>query len=308
MFKNTLSFIVLALLIVTSISNCTTKGNSEANNFNPDKQAFNRKCGPGKRKDFLSYHLKLDNKQKEIFNTTKQALLKEAKPHFDIIRETKAKLITASTGDTANLDDAKSLITIIGKEKIKLKQIKMKFHQQLRDSLNAEQKVKFDMMPRHPFKKRFSRRPHHKSFNGHGPRFNNGFHPAKFDVPGMPPRGKGPHFLKREERLAQILELTEVQKKQFKQERLALIKKKLPIKNKIRENKEELRTLSTQDQVDLSKINSLIEEIGNNKIMLMQTKAEHVNKLRSLLTEEQKIIFDIHTSKKLSKRKRFRKR
>lgn len=315
MFKNTFTFFLAVILAVTGLTFCG-KGNPN-DRPKPEKNAFNKGCHRGKMGG--PGNLKLDEKQREAFKNNREAQFKEVKPLLDSIRELQAKLITSSTGDTADLDKAKAIIAQIGSEKIKLKKLEMKNHQELRSLLNPEQKMKFDMMP--PFRGHHAKgRRHHGPKHGkrdHGPirghdgkKFgrNENFKPAHFKVPDRHQIAKGPHFEKREDRFAEMLGLSDAQKQSFKKAKLALMKTELPVKNIIREKKEELRTLSTQDNVDLTKVNALIDEIENSKIKLMQAKAEHYYNLRSTLSDEQKLKFDLHTSRILSKRKPFKRR
>ncbi len=113
---------------------------------------------------------------------------------------------------------------------------------------------------------------------------------------GQPPemgRGKGEEMYSRGHR-AMIPDLTEAQKEKMKALRIEHMKIVQQLRNQLGEKEARLRTLSTSDKVDMSEINRVIEEMGAMRTQLMKSMAQHRQKIRELLTDEQRVIFDAH--------------
>lgn len=102
----------------------------------------------------------------------------------------------------------------------------------------------------------------------------------------------------RGERMAELLDLTDQQKEQFKALRLDHQKAMLPMKNELNELNAKLKTLSTAENADMKAINSQIDKIGSLKTKMMKSKAAHKQEMRKILTEEQRIMFDSHKGRK----------
>jgi len=95
-----------------------------------------------------------------------------------------------------------------------------------------------------------------------------------------------------------IPNLTEQQQSQIKTLRIAHMKKMQQLKNQVDVKKAELKVLQTADKVDMNAINKKIDEKAALKIQLEKEKASFRQKVRSLLTDEQRIIFDARMQKK----------
>ena len=87
-------------------------------------------------------------------------------------------------------------------------------------------------------------------------------------------------------------DLSEEQKEQIKGLRTTTKKDMLDNRNQVGELKAKLRTLQTADKPDMNKINSTIEKISVIKTDMAKKKAAHHQDIRSILTEEQRVIFD----------------
>jgi Spy/CpxP family protein refolding chaperone len=94
-----------------------------------------------------------------------------------------------------------------------------------------------------------------------------------------------------------IPNLTEEQKAKIKEFRLAHFKEAKTFRNELGELKAKQRTLTTADKADLKAINANIDEITKVLGQLMKSKAQLNQQIRSLLTDEQRIFFDIHGMK-----------
>ena len=91
-----------------------------------------------------------------------------------------------------------------------------------------------------------------------------------------------------------IPNLTDDQKKKIKELRVPLSKEVLPLTNQLAEKKAHLKTLQTAEKADLSAINSTIDDIGQLQSQIMKKHAAHTQAVRKLLTDEQRIAFDMH--------------
>jgi Spy/CpxP family protein refolding chaperone len=90
-----------------------------------------------------------------------------------------------------------------------------------------------------------------------------------------------------------ISDLTPQQYAEIKE--LILNKNKILIQteNELNEKKALLKTLETSDNPNMKSIDKLIEEIGSLIVTQMRANAECTQKIRSLLTEEQRVEFDM---------------
>src|SRR3989304_6397319 len=86
--------------------------------------------------------------------------------------------------------------------------------------------------------------------------------------------------------------LTDEQKEQIDQLRVSHLKKVKDLKNELNEKMARQRTLMTADKANLDEINMNIDAITTVKNKLMKEKAAHRQAVRSLLSEEQRILFD----------------
>jgi hypothetical protein len=86
--------------------------------------------------------------------------------------------------------------------------------------------------------------------------------------------------------------LTEEQRNQLKEIHLATLKEVQPLKDELKVNNARLNILLKQDNPDMKEINNLVEANADIQARVMMLSIEGRVKTRSLLTEEQKILFD----------------
>jgi Spy/CpxP family protein refolding chaperone len=108
----------------------------------------------------------------------------------------------------------------------------------------------------------------------------------------------------RKERMHEMLDLSEEQKEQIKKLRLEHQKAMLPIKNLFGEQKAKMQTLRTAEKVDLKAIDKLVDDMTGLRAKQMKMQVRHEQEVRSLLTEEQRIMFDTHKNKRKHKPQR----
>lgn len=99
------------------------------------------------------------------------------------------------------------------------------------------------------------------------------------------------------ERLAIILDLTDEQKTKFEALRFDHQKKMLPLTNDLGEKQAKMKTLQTADKVDMTAINKLIDEMSVTKAKMEKNKAAMHQDMRKVLTEEQRVKFDMHAKR-----------
>ncbi len=97
-------------------------------------------------------------------------------------------------------------------------------------------------------------------------------------------RGGGPEI--------RIPNLTDDQKTQINEIRTSGQKAALPVKNQLREKRAKLITLTTADKYDSKAVNSVVDDISKLEKTMMLFQIEHKQQIRSILTAEQRLVFD----------------
>lgn len=90
----------------------------------------------------------------------------------------------------------------------------------------------------------------------------------------------------------QIPNLTDEQKEQIKNILLAGRQQMLPLRNEMGEKVARLRTLRTTDPVDMDAVDAIVEELGDVRVEMMKQRLASEQKIRELLTDEQRLFFD----------------
>lgn len=88
------------------------------------------------------------------------------------------------------------------------------------------------------------------------------------------------------------LNLSEEQREQMHAIKLNTQKEILPLENELGEIEARMKTLSTQEEVDLKEINKLIDDKTSAMGKMMKIRAASHQEVRALLTEEQRVQFD----------------
>ncbi len=86
--------------------------------------------------------------------------------------------------------------------------------------------------------------------------------------------------------------LTDKQKAAIKKLHVAQMQSTQAIRNQIMEKKAHLHTLQTADKPNMRAINAAIDEISALKTKIAKKRAETHQKIRALLTPEQRVMFD----------------
>jgi len=88
------------------------------------------------------------------------------------------------------------------------------------------------------------------------------------------------------------------QKTQIQKLRVTHLKDIQAINNLIGENRAHFKTLMTADNADMNAINKNIDEFGGLRSQLLKKQAAHIQDVRKLLSEEQRLKFDLKLSQK----------
>ena len=89
-----------------------------------------------------------------------------------------------------------------------------------------------------------------------------------------------------------MLDLSDEQKGKMEAIYIQHQKSQIQVRNQIREKEAQLRTQMTQDNIDQARIFILIDEIGKLRTESMKSRTEAHIKIRALLSDKQKILFD----------------
>jgi Spy/CpxP family protein refolding chaperone len=100
----------------------------------------------------------------------------------------------------------------------------------------------------------------------------------------------------------QFLDLSEEQKDQIKEIHLAHIKDVQPLKDEVKINRAKVNALLKNDKPDMKEIVSLVQADGKLLTQIQIKNIEEKIQVRSLLTDEQKIIYDAHSDKMSERR------
>jgi len=96
----------------------------------------------------------------------------------------------------------------------------------------------------------------------------------------MPPEGK----------------LSDQQREELKKIRTEQLKERTKTRNLLNEKRAKLETLQTADKPDMKEINKVIDEIAAIQAQQMKAQAAARQKIRSLLTEEQRAYYDARSA------------
>ena len=88
--------------------------------------------------------------------------------------------------------------------------------------------------------------------------------------------------------------LDDKQREEIGKIRTEQVKERTQTRNLLKEKRAKLEVLQTADKPDMKEINKVIEEIASIRAQEMKAMAANRQKIRGLLTEEQRVYFDAH--------------
>jgi len=92
--------------------------------------------------------------------------------------------------------------------------------------------------------------------------------------------------------------LNDKQREEIKKIRMEQLKESTKTRNLLREKRAKLEVMQTADKADMKEINKLIDEIAAIQAQELKAKAASRQKIRSLLTDEQRTFFDAQSGKR----------
>ena len=98
-----------------------------------------------------------------------------------------------------------------------------------------------------------------------------------------------------------IPDLSDDQKEKIQDLRTAHMKEVMPLKNKLNEKRAHLKTISTGDNADINKIYAAIDEMSKIRTDIQKKGAKHRQDIRKVLTEDQRVFFDMRAGPKHKK-------
>ncbi|MEI6139275.1 MAG: Spy/CpxP family protein refolding chaperone [Mariniphaga sp.] len=93
------------------------------------------------------------------------------------------------------------------------------------------------------------------------------------------------------------LGLTDVQKEAFKKSMMAVQKQIQPLKGELGEAEAHQKTLMTAEKPDMGAIDKNIEKIASIRVQIAKIMVKHQMEMRSQLTDEQRLKFDLMKGK-----------
>ncbi len=93
-------------------------------------------------------------------------------------------------------------------------------------------------------------------------------------------------------------ELDDKQREEIRKIRTGQMKERTQTHNLLKEKRAKLEVLQTADKVDQKEINKTIDEIASIQAQRMKAEAANRQKVRSMLSEEQRILFDARSGER----------
>ncbi len=102
-----------------------------------------------------------------------------------------------------------------------------------------------------------------------------------------------------------MIGFTPEQEEQLKPLKLAQMKAMTQYRNKLGEYQARLKTITSVDDVKLKDVDKLLDEMGKVKLEMAKNQMSHKQDIRAMLTDEQKVMFDMHLSNGARSKRRF---
>lgn len=91
-----------------------------------------------------------------------------------------------------------------------------------------------------------------------------------------------------------IPDLTQEQQDKIDALRTTQMKDMQTFRNQLDEKRAHLQTLRSADKADMKAIDKTIDEMGAIRTQMMKKREQHIQDIRNLLTDEQRVYFDNH--------------
>jgi len=228
--------------------------------------------------------LDLTQEQQEQVKVQRMAFYKAVLDEENQLRELRAKQQTILTGDAVNKSKLYDCLTEMNQLQVDIQKERMSHHQDIRKILTENQRIVFDVY-------------HHQ-----GKKYGK---PGKGEIhrgreKGWPGNRENTHFSKKSphhkgahhNRLCESDQFSTEQKEELKASRLELMKKALPLKNRLNELRASMQSELSLESVNMKKVEKLIAQQGEIRLALAKQKADHQLAVHSVLTPEQRVLFN----------------
>jgi len=217
----------------------------------------------------------LSEEQKDKMQAEKTSFFKETQQDKNQLGELKARLKTVSTTEPVDQKELNSILSEMNTISTSMHKKRIRHMQNIKSFLSDEQVLAFE-----------SRKGKPGSEMGFG-RHNNGHHGRK----GQMGQNRGKHNQKGR-MMRNNSCLSEELREQMKAVHTDLLKKQQPLNNKLNELNAQLKTQTSGKNIDLKKVDKIIDQQAELKLELAKLKASTMMDLRASLNDEQKVWFD----------------
>ncbi|TAJ13657.1 periplasmic heavy metal sensor [Marinilabiliaceae bacterium JC017] len=234
--------------------------------------------------------MNLTDIQKEQIQQLKIDYYKQVLPFKNELNEKKARLKTLASAESVNFKSIEKVLKEESGLHEKIQKAKIRHLREVRSVLNEEQRVLFDTRG-HEMRKGKMQDAH--SMKMHGNRDRKHVQGKRMKKHQGREQHKHKHPMGFED-----LQLTDEQQAQVKQEHLKLMKEVALLTNQVAEKRARLRTLSARDNADLQAMDKVVDEMGQFQFDIALLKAKSRQHIRSILTDDQRVLYDMRKGKK----------
>lgn len=226
----------------------------------------------------------LSDEQQQKMDAERVNFMKAIQAERNQLNELQAKKQTIETTDPVNKKELDKTLVTISTLKSSIQKKKIRHHQTIKSFLDDDQLVRFEN--RGYGHQGYGKGEHRMAKQGQGNREGH----ANFHGKGKGQGNKGQrpaHGQRADSKL-----MTEDLRASFKTAHIEMMKKMQPYENQLNELSAQLKTGCTGKDIDLKKVDKLIDEQANVRLEMAKIKTNFKLDLRSQLTDEQKVMFD----------------
>ncbi len=323
--------IVMVMGLVVLLTSATAPITGENGIVGKRGEGFHRGMHRGMHQSMMLNNL--SDEQKTQIKELRIEMMKNSLPVRNELNEKRARLRTLTTGDKVDVKGAEKVLADIEKLKTQQAKQRVRMRVEVRKILNDEQRAMFDAHAVMGEKGRqqgsfHKRQPVAKQMRGNAGQMQGrpcmqGMH-GKMPKQGMKPgmkqgmksragmgmKGKqgamvkdgkpGKHGMMGKQgsrpgmQQGGVMNFTAEQQEQLKPLKIEQMKTMTQFRNELGEFKAKMKTLISADDVNLKDVDKLLDEMGEVKLSMAKSRLAHKQSVRAILTDEQKVMMDIH--------------
>jgi Spy/CpxP family protein refolding chaperone len=222
----------------------------------------------------------LSTEQKEKLKAEKVKFMGETQDEKNKLGELKAKIRTLSTSEPIDQKQIKKTLEEMNSIHASLEKKRIRHQQTMKSFLSDEQVILFESKAQRRSKGEYARQ---KKGMRHGQR-----HQGQMGQGHKRKHHGGQGKMQQQNKSMMSDEL----KEQMKASHLAMKKSMQPLENKLAELNAQLKSQTTGKNIDLKKIDNIIDQKASVRLEMAQIKSDMMLDMRGQLTDEQKIWFD----------------